>query len=80
METQYETFIREMEDLFRGFIGAQSILTAVLDGAGAETTTLEHVTNAGDALNDYLSGLLDRMDRAILNVSVKTRKSSEVFA
>lgn len=80
METQYETFIREMEDLFRGFIGARSILTAVLDGAGAETTTLEHVTNAGDALNDYLSGLLDRMDRAILNVSVKMRKSSEVSA
>ena len=80
MEKEYREFISEMEDLFRGFIGARSILTAVLDGAGAETTTLEHVTNAGDALNDYLSGLLDRMDRAILNVSVKTHKSLEVSA
>lgn len=80
MEKEYREFISEMEDLFQGFIGARSILTAVLDGAGAETTTLEHVTNAGDALNDYLSGLLDRMDRAILNVSVKMRKSSEVSA
>lgn len=68
METQYEIFVREMETLFRDFTGVGSILTVILDGAEAESTTLEQITNAGYALNDYLSGLLDRMDRAILRL------------
>ena len=47
METQYEIFIREMETLFRDFTGVGSILTVILDGAEAESTTLEQITNAG---------------------------------
>mgnify|MGYP000013540214 FL=1 len=81
METQYQEFFKEMETLFRNFTGVGSILTAMLDGADAGETTLEHMVNASFALNDYLSSLLDRMDRAILRLDEEPRgKALEVSA
>lgn len=81
MEKEYQEFIKEMETLFRDFTGVGSILTAMLDGADAGETTLEHMVNASFALNDYLSGLLDRMDRAILMLGEEPRgKALEVLA
>lgn len=81
METQYQEFIKEMETLFRDFTGVGSILTVILGGAEVESTTLEQITNAGYALNDYLSSLLDRMDRAILSLGKEPRgKALEVSA
>lgn len=53
----------------------------MLDGADAGETTLEHMANASFALNDYLSSLLDRMDRAILRLDEEPRgKALEVSA
>ena len=43
MEKEYQEFIKEMETLFRDFTGVGSILTAMLDGADAGETTLEHM-------------------------------------
>lgn len=69
MEKEFMEFIGEMEGIRYNISGVGDILKVMLDGAREDDTTLERVVNAGFAVDNYLDILVDRMDKAIADVS-----------